>query len=100
MKGITPYVGTDVENIFSVLGYPDTQKRFRDKIIYTWHNDSMSYMPDFQYNPYGISSYGGYYIPGNCKLQIITNSSNLIIDANVQGNNAGCDLFLNQLTQK
>lgn len=95
---ISNYVGRDVENVFSILGYPDRESQFRDRKIYIWTNNNIQYIPNFQFNPYGLATNGsGYYAHGNCVIKIITDRSGRIVDAQVQGNDYGCDLYSRKL---
>ena len=55
-------------------------------------------IPNFQFNPYGLATNGsGYYAHGNCVIKIITDRSGRIVDAQVQGNDYGCDLYSRKL---
>lgn len=94
---ISNFVGQDVENVFSILGYPDDERNFRDRKMYIWSNNSMQYIPNFQYNPYGLALNGGYYAAGNCVIKIITDRYGKIIDAQIQGNEYGCELYAQNL---
>ena len=87
----------DVENVFYLLGYPDNESQFRDRKIYIWTNSSVQYVPNFQYNPYGLATNGGYYAHGNCMIKVITDRYGRIIDAQVQGNEYGCEMYAKRL---
>ena len=94
---ISNYAGQDVENIFVLLGYPDYENQFRDRKIYVWTNSNMQYIPNFQYNPYGLATNGGHYAQGNCTIKVITDRYGRIIDAEVQGNEYGCEIYARKI---
>jgi len=94
---ISNYVGQDVENVFSLLGYPDNESQFRDRKIYIWTNSNVQYIPTFQYNPYGLSTSGGSYVYGNCTIKVVTDRYGRIIDSAVQGNEDGCSIYARKL---
>lgn len=98
MNYISNFVGQDIESLFSVLGYPDNESQFRDKKIYIWTNSNMQYVPNFQYNPYGLATNSGYYAQGNCTIKVITDRYGRIIDAEVQGNEYGCEMYARRLS--
>lgn len=94
---VSNYVGQDIENVFSVLGYPDNENQFRDRKIYIWTNSNIQYVPNFQYNPYGLATNGGFYAQGNCIIKVITDRYGRIIDVAVQGNEYGCEMYARRL---
>ncbi len=97
MNYISNYVGQDVEYVFSLLGYPDNESQFRDRKIYIWTNSNMQYVPNLQYNPYGLATNGGFYAQGNCTIKVITDRYGRIIDAEVQGNEYGCETYAKRI---
>jgi len=94
---ISNYVGQDVENVIYALGYPDSESQFRDRKIYIWANSNMQYVPNFNFDPYGQSFNGGHYAQGNCIIKVITDRYGRIIDAEVQGNEYGCNMYASRL---
>lgn len=65
------------------LGYPDNESQFRDRKKYIWTNNNVQYVPNFQYDPYGFATNGGYYAHGDCMIKVITDRYGRIIDAAV-----------------
>jgi len=93
---------SSIDMAIRIFGYPNDERKIRDKVIYTWSTDRLqSYeVPDSYYVPYGqIQTYHSKTVSHFCTIRIIVDENGFIVDRDWEGNLGGCRFYIDSINK-